>query len=166
MATTKRSPSSRPRAQRAVDAELQAAERACNAANLRLTAKRRRLLGSLLRSSSPVSAYELAQAYREEHGEELPVMSVYRMLDVFIEAGIVHKLQSTNRFLPCRHITCEHPHALAQFLICDRCGLVMEMDFADKEIAQLDRKARSSGFYLQREQLELHGICGDCHDGG
>lgn len=143
---------------------MASAEDAFSGAGLRLTTKRKRLLTTLLSTASPVSAYELAQAYREAHQEELPVMTVYRMLDVFLEAGIVHKLRSTNQFMPCRHLACGHEHALAQFLICDSCGLVREMDFADKEIAQLDRKARSSGFSLFREQLELHGLCERCQN--
>lgn len=143
-------------------AQLEGAERICNAGGLRLTRKRRQLIETLVRAQGPLSAYELADAYRAGHSEDLPVMTVYRMLDVFTEAGIVHKLRSTNRFLPCRHLACDHPHALAQFLICDRCGVVREMDFADKEIAQLERKARSTGFSLHREQLELHGVCDKC----
>jgi Fur family zinc uptake transcriptional regulator len=141
---------------------LEGAERICRDAGLRLTAKRRRLLETLLRAKTPLSAYELADAHRREHDEDLPIMTVYRMLDVFMEAGVVHKIRSTNRFLPCSHLACDHPHAGAQFLICDSCGFVREMDFGDKEIAQLDRKARSTGFSLNREQLELHGICDDC----
>lgn len=145
-----------------VEMRLEGAERNCRDAGMRLTAKRRRLLETLLRANTPLSAYELTDAHRKTHGEELPVMTVYRMLDVFMEAGAVHKIRSTNRFLPCSHLACNHPHALVQFLICDSCGLVREMDFGDKEVAQLDRKARSTGFSLHREQLELHGVCDDC----
>lgn len=145
-----------------IKVRLEGAERTCREAGLRLTAKRRRLLETLLRANTPLSAYELTDAHRKAQGEDLPVMTVYRMLDVFMEAGVVHKIRSTNRFLPCSHLACDHPHALAQFLICDSCGLVREMDFGDKEVAQLDRKARSTGFSLHREQLELHGVCDDC----
>jgi len=157
--------SNRPKrsARAALQAALDGAERSCREGGVRLTTKRKRLLATLLRAAAPLSAYELAHAYREEHGEELPVMTVYRMLDVFLEAGVVHKLRSTNQFLACDHMACDHPHALTQFLICDSCGLVREMDFAEKELSQLDRKARSSGFHLFREQLELHGLCDSCH---
>lgn len=156
-----RKPSSKIR-NAALEAQLKGAERICSAGGLRLTRKRRQLLETLVRAGAPLSAYELADAYREGHDQDLPVMTVYRMLDVFIEAGIVHKLRSTNRFVPCHHLACDHPHALAQFLICDSCGLVREMDFADREMDQLDRKARSTGFSLHREQLELHGVCDSC----
>jgi len=154
------------RAHQTLDASLEGAERACRAQGLRLTEKRRSLLTSLLKTSGPVSAYELANTHRMEHGKEIPVMTVYRMLDVFMDAGIVHKLCSTNRFIPCRHMACEHPHAATQFLICDSCGLVEEADFGEAEIKKLDRKARSSGFHLSREQLELHGLCDRCHSAG
>jgi len=147
----------------ALRAALDGAERSCRERGVRLTSKRKQLLATLLRVAAPLSAYELAHAYREEHGDELPVMTVYRMLDVFLEAGVAHKLRSTNQFIACDHMACDHPHALTQFLICDSCGLVREMDFAEKELSQLDRKARSSGFHLYREQLELHGLCQSCH---
>lgn len=138
------------------------AEQVCREHRLRLTEKRRRLLIALLKAASPQSAYDLAHRYREEFDEDIPVMSVYRMLDIFVGAGLVHKLRSTNRFLPCSHVACEHKHATAQFLICDDCGLVCEMDFADKELEQLAKKAASAGFHISREQLELHGLCEQC----
>jgi Fur family transcriptional regulator, zinc uptake regulator len=141
---------------------MERVERACDTAGLRLTEKRRRLLETLLASPSPLSAYELADAYRTAHAEEIAVMSTYRILDAFVGAGIVHKLRSTHRYLPCEHIGASHPHAAAQFLICDTCGAVRETHFGDREIAQLDRKARSSGFTLNHDQLELHGVCSDC----
>lgn len=143
-------------------ATIERVVRACESAGLRLTKKRRRVLRTLLASPSPLSAYELADAYRSEHDEEIAVMTAYRILDTFIDAGIVHKLRSTHRYLPCEHIGASQPHAAAQFLICETCGAVKETHFGDREIAQLDRKARSSGFTLNQEQLELHGVCSDC----
>lgn len=147
-----------------VQQSLEGAERACQLQGLRLTEKRKRLLTSLLKAYGPISAYDLAHNYRADHGEELPVMTVYRMLDVFIDAGVVHKLRSTNRFMACRHMACDHPHAATQFLICDNCGVVREMDFADAEISKLSEKASSSGFHLYQKQLELHGLCDLCHE--
>lgn len=149
-----------------VQASLDGAERACHDQGLRLTEKRKRLLTSLIKASGPISAYDLADAYRKDHGEDLPVMTVYRMLDVFIDAGVVHRLRSTNRFMACRHMACDHAHAATQFLICDSCGVVREMDFADAEIRKLNKKALSSGFHLYQEQLELHGLCDSCHSEG
>lgn len=157
--------SEQKRSGKMVQQSLEGAERACRTQGLRLTDKRKRLLTSLLKASGPISAYDLAHHYRADHSEELPVMTVYRMLDVFIDAGVVHKLRSTNRFMACRHMACDHPHAATQFLICDSCGIVREMDFADAEISKLNQKARSSGFHLYQEQLELHGLCDRCHSG-
>jgi Fur family zinc uptake transcriptional regulator len=146
-------------------ASLEGAARTCDALGVRLTDKRRRLLESLITAPGPLSAYDLAQVYRKDHGEEIPVMTVYRMLDAFIEAGLVHKLRSTNRYVSCRHMACDHPHAASQFLICDGCGQVKEMDLANAELNRLSNRARSSGFHLHREQLELHGLCDRCHEG-
>jgi Fur family zinc uptake transcriptional regulator len=145
-------------------AALAGAERACASAGLRLTKKRRQLLTALLRARSPLSAYDLAEVYRNAQGEALPAMTVYRMLDAFVSAGIVHKLRSTNRFMACRHISCKHPHPNSHFLICDRCGQVREMNFTQAELSLLERRARALGFHLKQEQLELHGLCQDCQD--
>lgn len=157
-----RSESRSPRTQSKPDATMERVELACETAGLRLTEKRRRLLETLLASPSPLSAYELADAYRSAHAEEIPVMSAYRILAALVDAGIIHKLRSTHRYLPCEHLGASRPHTAAQFLICDTCGAVRETHFGDREVAQLDRKARSRGFNLNQEQLELHGVCSDC----
>lgn len=143
-------------------AAVDSAEQACRAHGLRFTEKRRRLLETLLSAAGPRSAYELADDYRRGFGEELPIMTVYRMLDVFVDVGLVHKLRSTSNFIPCRHISCSHPHSVSQFLICDGCGLVCEVDVAERDLAGLASRARESGFQLRCEQLELHGLCADC----
>jgi len=146
-----------------VDASMASAESACKARGLRFTDKRRRLLGVLLSVAVPRSAYELADDYRGCYGEELPIMTVYRMLDVFVDVGLVHRLRSTSSYVACRHIACSHPHAVSQFLICDGCGLVCEVEVGERDLAALTSRARSSGFHLQCEQLELHGLCERCH---
>lgn len=147
---------------REIDATMEHAALACAAAGIRVTKKRRRVLQTLLTSPSPLSAYALTEAYRAMHDEDIHVMTAYRILDAFIDAGIVHKLHSTQRYLACEHIGISDPHASAQFLICDSCGAVKEARFCHGEIAELERKARSNGFSLNQEQLELHGVCSDC----
>jgi Fur family zinc uptake transcriptional regulator len=145
-----------------IAASLASAEQACQSHGLRFTDKRKRLLQALLDAAGPRSAYELADDYRKAYAEELPIMTVYRMLDVFVDVGLVHKLRSTSNFVACRHIACSHPHQVSQFLICDDCGLVREVEVAEQDLAGLVKRARGIGFELRCEQLELHGICEQC----
>ena len=141
---------------------MTAAEQRCIEHGQKLTPKRYRLLQTLLCREVPVSAYDLLEAFQEDHEEKIPVMTVYRMLDVFIEVGLVHKLRSTNSFVACAHLDdATSPHA-SRFLICDCCGEVRELKICDAEIDSIEKNARRTGFHLTQQQLELHGFCDDC----
>ena len=141
---------------------MAAAEERCTGCGQRLTPKRYRLLETLLRRGGALSAYDLREAFREDHAETIPVMTVYRMLNVFIEVGLVHKLRSTNTFVACAHVDHATSSHASQFLICDCCGKVREMTISDAEIDLLEQKAQRTGFQLTEQQLELHGLCDDC----
>lgn len=106
---------------------IKKSQEVCESAGIKLTEKRKNVLVVLLSSTTPLSAYEIADKYRECFHESLPVMSVYRMLDLLIQGELVHKLGSTGQYISCTHITCNHQHEVPQFLICDRCHVVKEI---------------------------------------
>ncbi|QIB66709.1 Fur family transcriptional regulator [Kineobactrum salinum] len=138
------------------------AERSCAEAGVRLTTKRKAVLLTLLNRKQALSAYELAEQYRLDHGESIPVMSVYRMLDFLAEQDLVHKLSAINKYVACAHISCAHAHEPPQFLICDGCQRVSEVGVEPETMASLGREIEATGFHLSGKQLELHGLCGDC----
>ncbi len=138
------------------------AEQSCKQSGGRLTKKRKLILQLLLENPRPVSAYELADLYQAATGEKMPAMSVYRMLDFLIEFKLVHKLASTNKFMACSHIACDHAHRTPQFLICDDCDSVSEIDIDSKLIGALEKSIEDKQFKLKSPQLELHGICDNC----
>ncbi len=141
---------------------LDKAERECFNAGLRLTTKRRQVLKILLQTQEPLSAYEIAEQFKTTTGNSLSAMSAYRMLDFLLEAGLVHKLDTTNQYLACAHIICEHPHQIPQFLICDNCHRVEEVGVDKPLLDELKASIARTGFELLNQQLELHGICADC----
>ena len=138
------------------------AERTCSESGLRLTPKRRNVLLTLLRAGAPQSAYELAARYLADFGESIPAMSVYRMLDFLVQVKLAHKLDTTNQYLACAHITCDHQHEVPQFLICDQCDSVAEIGVGKALVEQLKQSVERTGFQLKRRQLELHGVCASC----
>ena len=140
------------------------AERACSESGMRLTPKRRNVLLTLLRAESPLSAYELAAQYQVAFGEPIPTMSVYRILDFLVQVKLAHKLDTTNQYLACAHITCDHRHEVPQFLICDQCHGVDEIGVGKALVEQLKQSVERTGFQLKRRQLELHGICASCRE--
>jgi len=141
---------------------LSAAMSRCEEHGIRLTERRQQLLETILRQTRPVSAYELVEAVREDHAVRVPVMTVYRVLDLFAGAGIVHKLRSSNSYTACAHLACSHAHDAPQFLICEECAAVEELDTGKRDIDRMTREARESGFHVRDRQLEIYGVCKRC----
>jgi Fur family transcriptional regulator, zinc uptake regulator len=136
---------------------LERAASICRARGGRLTPQRRMVLTKLLTANRPLTAYELLDLVRPEDAAMTPA-STYRSLDFLVEAGLVHRLDSTRSFVACDHP--DHPHA-GQFLICRECGTVVEAE--DKRIARAaEDLGERHGFTLEHRSVELTGVCGAC----
>lgn len=141
---------------------LQKAALLCRAQGGKLTEKRERVLAQLIRSDTPLSAYEVADQLNKENDLRMPAMSVYRILDFLVSIQLVHKLSSANKYLACSHITCEHQHEVPQFLICRECHAVKEIGITRKILDELSQSVRQAGYRLQTTQLELDCVCENC----
>ena len=134
----------------------------CAGSGSRLTAKRKRILEVLLVSKTPLSAYEVADVYNKQSDNSIPVMSVYRMLDFLATEKLVHKLNSTNKYVACSHIACDHAHQVPQFLICGNCEVVKEIGISKTIIEELDKQITKADYKLINPQMELQCLCCDC----
>ncbi|WP_299595254.1 Fur family transcriptional regulator [uncultured Microbulbifer sp.] len=147
---------------RQIEQILNRADERCRAKGTRFTEKRQSILRALLKSPVPLSAYEIADAYRDTTGETIQAMSVYRMLDFLAENSLVHKLASANKFVACAHIACHHEHETPQFLICERCGAVKEVGIKGNVIKALQQGAANAGWQMLSPALELPCLCDRC----
>jgi len=145
-----------------VDHIIGAAEQQCKTSGARLTNKRKQVLAGLVQADKALSAYELIDYCKAEYGESLPAMSVYRILDFLHEERLVHKLDLANKYVACSHITCDHAHAVPQFLICSQCQVVKEVNIDQSTIDQLKLNVESAGYHLSGFQLEMNCICEAC----
>ena len=141
---------------------LNNADALCRESGARLTEKRKRALTVLLDAPSPMSAYELKDEYENRYKESLTAMSAYRMLNFLVDEMLAHKLHSVNKYTACEHINCSHAHELPQFLICDICQSVSEAGIKRDTLKKLKADVSETGFTLNNQQLELHGICQRC----
>jgi Fur family zinc uptake transcriptional regulator len=140
-----------------IETALDRAESVCLARGVRLTELRRQVLELIWRRHEPVGAYELLDALKVTHRRAAPP-TVYRALEFLIDQGLVHRLESLNAYIGCTRP--EGLHA-GQFLICSRCGSIGELD--DPEIADsVSRRAAALGFTVERQTIEVRGICADC----
>ncbi|WP_110687329.1 transcriptional repressor [Salinicola aestuarinus] len=139
---------------------LQQAETQCQARGVRFTPIRRRVLEMISSTPGGLKAYDLLDKLSDEHAAARPP-TVYRALDFLIEQGLVHRIESLNAYLAC---PCpEHVHRF-QLLICRECGRVEELH--QETVGELlTATARQRGFTIQRQTIELLGVCDSCRDG-
>lgn len=141
---------------------LDKAQHICAHSGGRLTAKRQRILEILLLAGVPLSAYEVADAYNKSSETSMPPMSVYRILDFLESELLVHKLSSTNKYIACSHIACDHAHEVPQFLICNNCQNVKEIAISKSVIDDISQQVSQAGYQLTHSQLELQCLCSQC----
>ncbi|MDO3377796.1 Fur family transcriptional regulator [Geoalkalibacter halelectricus] len=142
--------------ERCVAGALDAAEAICRERGARLTDLRRRVLELVWSSHKPVGAYAVL-ARLQEQGSAAPP-TVYRALDFLLEQGLIHRVSSLNAFVGCVRPGEEH---CGQFLICEQCQDLVELDDADISAA-IARSSHASGFAPRRQTVEILGLCPQC----
>ena len=145
-----------------IDHAIAQAEQRCQSNGARLTEKRKQVLSLLLKSGKALSAYELVNAYKDERGETLSAMSMYRFLEFLEEQHLVHRLDLANKFVACEHIECVDHHTNSQFLICSECQKVKEVTISETAMQELRNNVMQAGFSLRAKQLEMDCICNEC----
>lgn len=124
------------------------------------------MLEGLLTSRKALSAYELSDFCREKMGHDILPMSVYRILGFLEENQLVHRLNTSNKYIACAHIACEHSHELPQFLICKACFRVEEVRIPQPVWETVANSTQTAGFRLASTQLEIECYCEECEDDG
>lgn len=134
----------------------------CTKKGIVLTQKRQNIFKIVLSSETPLSAYDITDAYKKKFKATMPTMSIYRILDFLSNSGLVHKLNSINQYVACSHLQCDHEHNSAQFLICNNCSEVEEVALTSELHQQIECGADVAGFSVDSMYFELHGTCKTC----
>lgn len=138
---------------------LALAEDHCRQHGVRFTPIRRRVFEMISETPSGLKAYELLDRLSSEHAAARPP-TVYRALDFLIEQGLVHRIESFNAYVAC---PCPNHSRGFQLIICRNCGRVEELHQHDVT-ALLDQVATAHGFSVERQTIELSGLCAECRD--
>ncbi|MFT7110054.1 MAG: Fur family zinc uptake transcriptional regulator [Psychrobacter glaciei] len=128
----------------------------------RLTEKRKHVLERLLESNTPLSAYEITDAYNKVFEKPMPTMSVYRILEFLEAKSLAHKLSSTNKYVACSHILGGCSQEITQFLICGKCQSTKEIAVSKGIINELGKLLSKVGYTLTNSKLELQCLCNNC----
>lgn len=113
---------------------------------------------SLAGFNQPASAYDIAEKVSTSEGRRIAANTVYRILDLFVQANVAKRIESRNAFLACIHP--EHAHDCI-FLVCDHCGATTHID-DDGVTAQLRTIAKDKGFSPELPIIEVKGRCAQC----
>lgn len=123
------------------------------------TANRRAVVAALSAAGGPITLPDLLAA-----DDSLAQSSAYRSLAVLTEAGVVRRLVHVGDhalFELDEHLTEHHHH-----LICEVCGLVVDVTLPDRVETAMDRTfdevASAEGFRPRHHTVDIYGICADC----
>ena len=141
---------------------IRLAEQHCESRGARLTKKRKHVLTALIESAKALSAYDLIDVCREKYGEDIPAMSVYRILEFLESENLVHKLSTASKYTSCENIIGDKARCYSQFLICKSCSKVKEVGLKPSMIAELQATVKDASFKLVNPQLEMNCLCDDC----
>ena len=125
---------------------------------LNLTKNQQTVLDILESASEPLKAYTILFDIQKK-GIKSP-LQVYRALDKLIEIGKVHKIESRNSYVACKHEGC-NAKTSTSFLICENCDSVTELT-GNNLIAYFSKQAEKNNFNYKKHNLEIFGLCESC----
>jgi Fur family zinc uptake transcriptional regulator len=120
-----------------------------------LTQQRLLVAATLADSTDPKSAYELRDQINAT-GENLNISTIYRVLYFWCALGIVHKIESANRFMVC---TDEHRHQFHVIQHCTRCETITE---SCELASQMNMQPSCQFEAFNNQVIEIQGTCANC----
>ena len=135
-----------------------AAQAALEAAGEQWTAMRAAVFDALAGFDKPASAYDVTDVVSKREKRRVAPNSVYRILDLFVGADLVRRVESENAYVVNAHPGCLHD---CIFLVCDQCGSTTHLD-DDQITARIRTVAQAAGYVPERPVIEVRGRCRAC----
>ena len=124
-----------------------------------LTPSRALVIKTLSKHKKPISAYELRDEINKNKDVRINISQIYRVLEFWIDLGLVHKISSINKFLLCTAPEEKHTHMLNICTVCEKvvetCNEKMGLNFK-KSTAKLDLAFNNT------RSIEIPVICPKC----
>ncbi len=126
---------------------------------LRLTIPRKLVIELLRNTKTPLSAYRIKELANQAKSN-IDVVSIYRTLATFDSLGLIHRVHSSDGFMPCT-IEC-HSSPGSEHAICDNCGNVTEHHLSKETAAEISMQMKEIGFRIRNFRVEIEGNCINC----
>ena len=125
-----------------------------------LTPSRTLVIKTLSKHEKPLSAYELRDEINNNGDVNINISQIYRVLEFWIDLGLIHKISSINKFLLCITPEEKHTHMLNFCTVCEKvfetCNEKMGLNFK-KSTAKLDLAFNNT------RSIEIPVICPQCN---
>ena len=124
-----------------------------------LTPSRTLVIKTLSKYEKPLSAYELRDEINNNGDVNINISQIYRVLEFWIDLGLIHKISSINKFLLCVTPEEKHTHMLNFCTVCEKvfetCNEQMGLNLK-KSTAKLDLAFNNTC------SVEIPVICPQC----
>lgn len=129
--------------------------------NLRFTKLRQQVFEEIAATNNSIGAYDILGKLADK-GTRLAPISVYRAIDVLMEAGVIHRLESKNAFFACRRLHHDFEKGKRPIVLsCEKCGAVAEVD-SEGIFETIDKVAKGAQFKPRVKFVEVSGMCPRC----
>lgn len=123
---------------------------------IRQTRPRRLVMAVLETAEQPLSAVEI-QLRMEKTGEKVWLSTVYRILDLLVDRGIVLKSTLLDQDMAVYGLNrYEHKH----FAVCVDCHKIIAME--NCPMTDFQPGIKDSNFHVIGHKIEIYGYCRDC----
>ena len=124
-----------------------------------LTPSRTLVIKTLSKHKKPISAYELRDEINNNGDVSINISQIYRVLEFWIDLGLIHKISSINKFVLCITPEEKHTHMLNLCTVCEKvfetCNEQMGLNLK-KSTAKLDLAFNNT------RSVEIPVICPQC----
>ena len=124
-----------------------------------LTPSRTLVIKTLSKHKKPISAYELRDEINNNGDVSINISQIYRVLEFWIDLGLIHKISSINKFVLCITPEEKHTHMLNFCTVCEKvfetCNEKMGLNLK-KSTAKLDLAFNNT------RSVEIPVICPQC----
>lgn len=122
---------------------------------LKSTEARIALLNLFDREKNPLDVFSIVESLRSS-GVEMDQATVYRVLDVLTQKGLISKLEFGEGKYRYEMQKEDHHH-----LICSSCGKIEDIE--DRKMEEFEAEIKKKkGFLVKSHSLEFFGVCKRC----
>lgn len=132
----------------------------CILKNIKLTALRKDILYILFKKNKPMGAYDILEKLKKKRNSAEPP-TVYRVLKWLVDAKLVHRIESQNRYVFCSRFDDKQVLHKTILISCGNCHKSYE--FEDPAISHsIEKFIEKHKIEVDDTLIEMRGFCTEC----